>query len=676
MRKRTLRPVSIGVLLLIAGLSVVGSVALRRVVAGDERKLLNERGAEVSAVLESIFQQEISSARVLAQVALADPADMEKTFRAGAPAVLEQGAGSLGIARPTAHGFVVVAEAGNAAGLRVGTTITGHDAALLRAGRHAVAGMTALVNNAGTRRISLYLPAGHDVLFLYSSLDPRIPVSASGPFESLRGALYASRSPRADTLIMTTERQLPIQGGPTGTVTFEVGDDVWSLVYGVKGPLVDGWSANLPWLVLGAGLGLALLMAVLFETLARRQSYAHNLVDERTRSLQEANAELRAAEEAADRANRSKSEFLSRMSHELRTPLNAILGYAQILQMDPLRDDQEQPVEQILTSGRHLLELINEVLDISRIEVGRLTLSIEPVGVAEVMETALDMVRPTAAAHAISLVVGEGLDGVAVQADRQRLRQILLNMLSNAVKYNQPGGRVTVGCELLDGHSARISVTDTGPGIEPEHHELVFAPFERCGKNQAHVEGTGIGLALSRHLAEVMQGSMGLASRPGEGSTFWVDLPLAVEPAPPVEEPRPQIPGQRRGEAAPSVLLVEDNPANVGLVERALAMLGNVRVLTATSGRDALEMLRGEPVSAVLLDLHLPDLTGEQVLKALRDDPRTDRIPVVVVSADATEGQIERLLAAGATAYLTKPFDVRQLLDIVSAATAPATATP
>ncbi|HVS68723.1 MAG TPA: ATP-binding protein [Mycobacteriales bacterium] len=668
MAKRVIRSLSVGVVILIAGLSVIGTVAMRRVVAADQHKLLSERGEQVTAILENTFQQEITSARVLGAVALADRVDAQRTLAAGSKSLLEQGVETFGIAHKTRHGFVVLARVGTGPG--PGAVISGRDGALLRKGSKSVAGMTALVDEGSKSRISLYLAFGNDVVYLYSAVTPTTPIPpVFGPFASLRGAVYASATPSAASLVMTTERQLPLTG-QTGVETFMVGDDVWSLVYGVRGPLVDSWSANLPWLILGAGLGLALLVAAIIAMLGRRQSYANNLVAERTRSLTEANEELQRAEEAADRANRSKSEFLSRMSHELRTPLNAVLGYAQILQMDPLREDQEQPVAQILASGRHLLELINEVLDISRIEVGKLTLSVEPVGIAEVIDTALDMVRPRADESHISLIVGEGIEGTTVQADRQRLRQILLNLLTNAVKYNHEGGSVTLACNVsADRTTARISVTDTGPGISAENHERVFAPFERLGMAQADVEGTGIGLALSRHLADAMNGSMGVTSKLGSGSTFWVDLPLAASLEPDVVEPA-DVPDQRRPEASCTVLQVEDNPANVKLIERALSRLGDVRVMTATSGRDALEIARSTAISLVLLDVHLPDLTGEQVLRAMRDHPATAEVPIVVVSADATEGQISRLLAAGATAYLTKPIEISELLDIVASTTA------
>lgn len=671
MRKRLLRPLAYGLVLLIVVLTVVGTVALRHNVADDDRKILDERGAEATALLQSTLQQEITSARVLAQVALADePTRIQHTFAAGAALIKEQGITALGIARPTRGGFVVRAGYGDE--IHPGQVVTGADAAMLRKGLEAVAGSTSLTTVGARTRIGLNIPVGKDVLFLYEDFDPREPIPAGiGPFASLRAAVYASPTPSASTLVMTTEHKLPITGSPVGSSTVLVGDDQWTLVYGENTRLVDALSANMPWFLLGGGLGLAVLVAFLTVTMLRRQSYAARLVAERTRSLTEANLELRQAEAAAEAANRSKSEFLSRMSHELRTPLNSILGYGQILQMDPLRDDQEQPVQQILSSGRHLLDLINEVLDISRIEVGTLSLSVEPVDVTEVLATALDMVRPAARDRSVALVVTSDVAGKVVRADRQRLRQVLINLLTNAVKYNRVDGSVTVSTEPRDGDRLRILVTDTGPGIDPTDFERVFAPFERLAAENSTVEGTGMGLALSRQLLTAMDGEIGLTSQRGQGSTFWVDLPLA-EPLPAQHNDQVAPPHAVHDEPARrTVLLVEDNPANVGVIERALSRLGNIHLISASTGHDALSLARTEAPSLVLLDVHLPDISGEQVLRVLRDHPATSGIPVIIVSADATDRQIERLMAAGATTYMTKPIDVRELIDIVSDTTSP-----
>jgi PAS domain S-box-containing protein len=373
------------------------------------------------------------------------------------------------------------------------------------------------------------------------------------------------------------------------------------------------------------------------------------------------------AKDEAERTNQAKSEFLSRMSHELRTPLNAILGFAQLLEMDHLDPGQVESVQQILKGGKHLLDLINEVLDISRIEAGRLSLSPEPIRVTEVLGEALDLVRPIAAERSIRL---EGAVPEAghfhVLADRQRLKQVLLNLLANAVKYNREGGSVWVFCEEAGEDLLRISVKDTGRGIRPEDIERLFAPFDRLGAEQTEVQGTGLGLALSKRLIEALGGTIDVESAPGEGSTFSVELPLVEPPAVQFErmDEVDLAPASVLGEAA-TLLYVEDNLSNLRLIERILESRPQVKLLSAMQGRLGLDLARQHRPDLILLDLHLPDMSGEEVLHQLREDPRTDDIAVVVISADATPGQVSRLIAAGALTYLTKPLDVRRFLEVI-----------
>lgn len=375
----------------------------------------------------------------------------------------------------------------------------------------------------------------------------------------------------------------------------------------------------------------------------------------------------REAQAAAEDANRAKSEFLSRMSHELRTPLNAVLGFGQLLETDDLTDAQRDSVDHILKGGRHLLDLINEVLDISRIEAGELSLSPEPVLAAELVGEAVDLMRPLADQRGIQLVLdSSGVCDCYVFADRQRAKQVLLNLLSNAIKYNRPRGSVAVSCEQPDATRMRISVTDTGSGIPTERLGLLFTPFERLGAEQTGEEGTGIGLALSKRLAEAMGGGLSAASTLGQGSTFTVELPRVEGPVERYErlnggtQPAVEPAGHRQ-----VVLHIEDNLSNLTLVERVLAQRPGVEVVAAMQGRLGLELAREHHPVLVLLDLHLPDMGGEAVLQRLRDDPATASIPVVIVSADATPGQVQRLLSAGAAAYLTKPIDVRDLLRLL-----------
>ncbi len=375
----------------------------------------------------------------------------------------------------------------------------------------------------------------------------------------------------------------------------------------------------------------------------------------------------REAQEAAESANIAKSQFLSRMSHELRTPLNAVLGFGQLLQLQTLTDDQTEYVDYIVKGGRHLLDLINEVLDISRIEAGELALSPEPVLASGLIGEAVDLIRPLADQAGIQVVVDRsGPPDAYAFADRQRAKQILLNLLSNAVKYNRTRGTVAVSCALVSATRLGIRVTDTGPGIAAEQLSRLFTAFERLGAEHTDVEGTGIGLALSKRLAEAMDGQLSATSTLGQGSTFVVELPRVEGPVERYERlngpgdepaPAPAPAGSRR-----TVLHIEDNLANLNLMERILARRSDIQVVASMQGSLGLELAREHRPAMILLDLHLPDMSGEQVLQRLRDDPVTSSIPVVMVSADATTGQIQRLLSAGAAAYVTKPIDVPAML--------------
>jgi PAS domain S-box-containing protein len=377
---------------------------------------------------------------------------------------------------------------------------------------------------------------------------------------------------------------------------------------------------------------------------------------------------LAAAKLEAERANRAKSDFLSRMSHDLRTPLNAILGFAQLLEMDGLKPEQQESVHHILKGGAHLLDLINEVLDLARIEAGHLSLSPEPVAVLELVQETVALVGPLAARRAITFDVNAITDCEIryVMADRQRLNQILMNLLSNAVKYNRVGGRVRVTCEDAADGRVRIKVADTGAGIPPEKLALLFQPFERLGADQTAVEGTGLGLALSKALAEAMDGSLGVESEVDRGSTFWVEFARSEAPAA-GETPVRGRPGPAAADpgVTGTVLYIEDNVSNRRLMERVLARRPGVRLIAAAEGQTGLDLALAEQPDLILLDLHLPDMNGDDVLRRLWEDARTRAIPVAVLSADATPAQARRMLAAGATAYLTKPIDISQVLQLL-----------
>ena len=382
-----------------------------------------------------------------------------------------------------------------------------------------------------------------------------------------------------------------------------------------------------------------------------------------------AEAELRRAKDLAEDANRAKSEFLSRMSHELRTPLNAVLGFAQVLEMDGLSEDQQVSVSQILKGGRHLLALINEVLDIARIEAGRLTLSPEPILLQEALDEAMDLVSPLAAHAQIELSRQPSLVwSQYVQADRQRLKQVILNLLSNAIKYNHKGGKVSMSCVGGAGGRLRIEITDTGRGIPEQKMALLFHPFERLGAEETGIEGSGVGLALSKKLVEAMGGIIGVESQFGRGSLFWLEFPRIEGQIQRFERDQARRPAAVIDDhKAATILYVEDNVSNSTLMQRILASRPGVKLVSAMQGRIGLDLAREHSPDLILLDVHLPDMQGDIVLRHLRADERTKHIPVAMVSADATPGQIERLKLAGAQAYLTKPLEVKELLALVDA---------
>lgn len=365
--------------------------------------------------------------------------------------------------------------------------------------------------------------------------------------------------------------------------------------------------------------------------------------------------DLIAAKEAAESADMAKSAFLSRMSHELRTPLNAILGFAQLLEAEDFAARDLKKLEHILKAGRHLLGLIDEVLDISRMEAGKMSLSCEPVCLAEVISDCADMIRPMAVQEGISLFVEAANDDVFVRADRQRLKQVVLNLLSNAVKYNHPEGEVTVSWTAAGDH-VMLDVADTGLGMSAERTAALYTPFERLGAENTTVPGTGLGLAVSKRLVEAMDGLITVESAPDVGTTFTVDLPGAVRPAfDDVEaDPRASVPHSQL------VVYIEDNLASVGLVEQMLARRPTVKMLPAMSAGLGLELARVHRPDLILMDLDLPDMAGDQLLAKLTSDVRTRGIPVAVITGSTSPGRRRQMLASGATMYLTKPIDLAE----------------
>ena len=385
------------------------------------------------------------------------------------------------------------------------------------------------------------------------------------------------------------------------------------------------------------------------------------------------NAELENAKEVAEKANLAKSEFLSGMSHELRSPLNAILGFAQLLDSDspPASSAQKASIKQILHAGWYLLELINEILDLAVVESGRLSLSVEPVALAEVLQECQAMVRQEADKRELSLAFPRFDLPVFVQADRVRLKQILINLLSNAIKYNRQGGQVRVDLSADTPGRVRISIRDTGIGLPEAKLGQLFQPFNRLGQEHSVEQGTGIGLVMSKLLVEMMGGAIGVESSLGLGSVFWFDLDAAPTPwlgsepdSSAAAAPDPVDPASR----VRTLLYVEDNMANLQLVEQLIGRRPDLRLLTAATGQLGIDQARAHLPEVILMDINLPGISGIQALQRLRADPLTAHIPVLAISANAMLGDIRKGLDLGFFRYLTKPIKVDEFMETLDLA--------
>jgi PAS domain S-box-containing protein len=390
------------------------------------------------------------------------------------------------------------------------------------------------------------------------------------------------------------------------------------------------------------------------------------------RALQENNVELERAKAAAEKANLAKSDFLSSMSHELRSPLNAILGFAQLINSEspPPTASQAASTDQILHAGWYLLDLINEILDLAQIESGKLALSREPTSVAEVMLECQAMIEPQAQKRGIKMIFPQSGLSHFVDADRTRLKQVLINLLSNAIKYNQANGTVAVECARTS-ERIRISVRDTGAGLPPDLLLQLFQPFNRLGQERSAEEGTGIGLVMSKRLVELMGGLIGVESTVGLGSVFWFELNATTEPRLELDTTQPEATAWAdvpQGTARRTLLYVEDNPANLKLIEQLIARRHDIRLLSARDGNLGIQLARENLPDVILMDINLPGISGIEALKILRGDPTTAHIPVVALSANAMPRDIEKGLQAGFFRYLTKPIRVPEFMDTMEVA--------
>ena len=394
-------------------------------------------------------------------------------------------------------------------------------------------------------------------------------------------------------------------------------------------------------------------------------------VQERTVQLEMTNNDLGLAVEAAKSANAAKSAFLSSMSHELRTPLNAILGFAQILTSDTLPTSLAQKKEfanHVLKSGRHLLTLINEILDLAKVESGTITLSMEPVALDDMLEECRGMVEPMGHPRRIRMLFPDAT-GAVVMADRTRLKQVLLNLLSNAVKYNREFGAVVLDCTATDAQRVRLSVQDTGHGLRADQIDALFQPFNRLGQENGAEEGTGIGLVVTKRLVELMGGTIGVSSSVGVGTVFWIELDL-TEPVKSALPGGTVLPiGRREAVGPPSgahtLLYVEDNPANLKLVTEIVAFRADLHLYAAPDAHIGIEMAKAHQPHLILMDLNLPGMSGLDALGELRRDPRTSHIPVLALTANAMPRDIERGLDGGFYRYLTKPINIEEFNEAI-----------
>ncbi len=424
-------------------------------------------------------------------------------------------------------------------------------------------------------------------------------------------------------------------------------------------PLFFAMMSDSPYRTMAMTIATALLVAIPMAT------FAVLLI----RYLYTLRQQLIEAKEAAEQASQAKSEFLSRMSHELRTPMNAILGFAELLQIEqdsPLTDERRAYVEDILKAGEHLLELINEILDLAKVETGEIVLEIENVDITTLLADSVSLISNQAALRGIT-VNSRVYESILVQADQTRLKEVVLNLLSNAVKYNRDGGEIVIDVQKAANDMVRFSVSDSGEGIPANRYAEVFQPFNRLGAESSEIEGTGIGLAIAKRLVERMSGNIGFYSQAGNGATFWVELPKAdVNQIGLIERGDVNTASPDMDKLQGKILYIEDNSANVRFLVSIFKRFEGISILTAQTAEQGLVLARTAQPDLVLMDINLPGMSGVDALAELRDHVDTSRLPVVAISAVANAEEIDRGMKAGFFAYITKPFTVDKILGVVN----------
>ena len=413
---------------------------------------------------------------------------------------------------------------------------------------------------------------------------------------------------------------------------------------------------------------IAIWIAVVISTTVTKQIKYHK---DAKKELDAANKILIEAKNIAEKANQTKSEFLSSMSHELRTPLNAILGFGQLLDLRTNDEESKKYANEILKGGNHLLSLINEILDLSKIEAGHVNIDFEDSNLNNILNECIELITPLTLKHDISIInnVPEEMNYI-IQVDYTRFKQVLLNLLSNAIKYNREEGSITINCIDLNQQRLQISVTDTGNGLYPEQLEHLFKPFDRIGAENTAIEGTGIGLCITKKLINLMDGKIGVASLPGQGTTFWLEINKSKESQKPLVQTNKTEDISTTVETAlderqKTILYIEDNPANLRLVEDIINNATSYSLISAHDASLGLKLIKTQNPDLILLDINLPGLDGYQIMAQLQADTVTKKIPVIALSANAMKSDIQKSKAAGFQEYLTKPIDVKKLISSI-----------